>query len=221
MPVDPPAVFVPPSAGSAPSAPGGVFTPPSAGSPPSAPGGVFTPPSAGSPPSAPGGVFTPPSAGSAPEEPGGVFTPPSAESAPAEPGGIFSPPTKSDGYLYLTTSLGGNRDITYTLPEAEGPLSIRYIRTAGNFPYSGAVTLVAGVLTYYLPMSGAPGSAVPTLTADSIMAISLAALRPYFGVRLVRARAVGSDGSGIINASMAAIPMLPRPLAPPPAIFTP
>jgi hypothetical protein len=49
MPADPPAIFTPPSSGSAPDAPGAVFVPPSGGSAPDAPGAVFVPAAAATP----------------------------------------------------------------------------------------------------------------------------------------------------------------------------
>jgi hypothetical protein len=171
-------------------------------------------------PAAPPAIFAPPSAGSPPAAAGAIFLPAAGGGTPAAPGAVFTPPAVADGFLYLTTSFGGNRDLRFRLPEEDGPLAVRYVVPSnGNNPAPFSTSYTLGLLTVNLALAGSPGAAVPATTASQLADAVISSLP--FGVDLVIDLAAGSNGSGILGA-MAYTALTSTPsLVDPPAIFSP
>jgi hypothetical protein len=171
-------------------------------------------------PAAPPAIFAPPSAGSPPAAAGAIFVPAAGGGTPAAPAAVFTPPAVADGFLYLTTSFGGNRDLRFRLPEEDGPLAVRYVVPSnGNNPAPFSTSYSLGLLTVNLALAGSPGAAVPATTASQLADAVISSLP--FGVALVIELAAGSTGSGILGAMASSALTTTPSLVVPPAIFAP
>lgn len=153
-----------------------------------------------------------------PASPPSIFVPAGA-GTPAAPPAVFHgrPDIPDDGAWHLVTTLGGNRDIhwKWTGPEQ---ISIVYQVPAGDNPTPFDADYAAGLLTISLPLTGSPGSAAPSMTANGLIAASISGLPP--AGTLTRTLASGSDGSGILGA-LAETPLQNLTPPEPPAIFAP
>lgn len=171
-------------------------------------------------PDAPPSIFVPPSAGSPPAAAGAIFEPAAGGTPPDAPGAVFEPPAVADGFLYLTTAFGGNRDLRFRLPEEDGPLAVRYVVPSnGNNPAAFSTSYTLGLLTINLALAGSPGSAVPATTASQLADAVISSLP--FGVDLTIDLAAGSNGSGILGAMVSTALTTTPSLVDPPAIFAP
>jgi hypothetical protein len=112
-----------------------------------------------------------------------------------------------DDVFQSATVLGSDRDVVYKIPGNKGPLSVRYVLPAGSNPVPLTASFSGGVLTFNLGLAGTPGSAVPSTTANDLINLSIGGLFPP-GSAPVRYLPVGSPGSGIIAASMTAMPLV-------------